>query len=168
MGFSFNNRCKCLLCSLFHQDCFLRVVAHSSTSMVNKYFGPSILDTSQSKNIHSCTICLLAKQTWDIFPLSLNNAFASFDIIHCEQWGLYHTVSTCGVYYFLTILDDYSRSIWLLKNMKLRAFKWIFWLWQFNKTAEVVHSNNGAEFVCLESHFLEHKILCQTTIAGTP
>lgn len=38
---------------------------------------------------------------------------------------------------------------------------------QFNKTVKVVRSDNGIEFVSLKSHFLEHGILHQTTIAGT-
>ena len=47
------------------------------------------------------------------FPDSSNNAKEVFDLIHCDLWGPYRTTAFCGSRYFLTILDDHSRAVWL-------------------------------------------------------
>lgn len=39
---------------------------------------------------------------------------------------------------------------------------------QFNKQVKVVHTDNGTEFTCLKSYFLEYGILHQTHIVYTP
>jgi len=57
-----------------------------------------------------CEICVRAKQTHSPFPISKNNAKTIFDLIHCDIWGPYRTSSLCGVYYFLTIVDDAGRT----------------------------------------------------------
>ena len=36
-----------------------------------------------------------------------------FEIIHCDLWGKYHTPSSCGAIYFLILVDDYSRAVWV-------------------------------------------------------
>lgn len=58
-----------------------------------------------------CAIGLRAKQTRDVFPLSSNNVVEIFDLIHCDMWGPYNVASTCGIFYFLTIFNDYSRFV---------------------------------------------------------
>ena len=61
----------------------------------------------------NCDVCLRAKQTRQCFPDSSNNAKEVFDLIHCDLWGPYRTTAFCGSRYFLTIVDDYSRAVWL-------------------------------------------------------
>lgn len=36
-----------------------------------------------------------------------------FELIHCDIWGPFSTASSSGDYYFLTIVDDYTRCTWL-------------------------------------------------------
>jgi len=36
-----------------------------------------------------------------------------FSLIHCDLWGPYHTRSLSGCYYFLCVVDDFSRAIWV-------------------------------------------------------
>jgi hypothetical protein len=60
-----------------------------------------------------CEICLRAKQTRENFPISSNKALESFALIHCDIWGPYRVASHCGAHYFLTIVDDFSRSVWV-------------------------------------------------------
>ncbi|CAH9072861.1 unnamed protein product, partial [Cuscuta europaea] len=69
---------------------------------------------SNSGNFNkSCDICARAKQTREIFTPSINRALHMFELIHCDVWGPYREPSTCGAYYFLTIVDDYSRAVWV-------------------------------------------------------
>lgn len=72
---------------------------------------------------------------------------------------------TCGAFYFFTIVDDFSRSIWiyLLSEKRevantLKIFMTIVQT-QFDKTIKVVRSDNGAEFICLKN-FLVRKEFC--------
>ncbi|GJR28422.1 ribonuclease H-like domain-containing protein [Tanacetum coccineum] len=59
-----------------------------------------------------------AKQTREPFPLSDHKSKSVGDIVHCDVWGPYRVVSDDGFKYFLTIVDDYSRAVWvyLLKS----------------------------------------------------
>ena len=60
-----------------------------------------------------CNVCLRAKQTRNKFPLSENKASDMFELIHCDLRGPYRTLSFCGASYFLTMVDDYSRAVWV-------------------------------------------------------
>ena len=67
-------------------------------------------------------LCLRAKQTRLSFPISENKTKRIFDLIHCDLWGPYRTPTHSGARYFLTIVDDYSRGVWLyLLNEKSEA-----------------------------------------------
>ena len=65
-------------------------------------------------------MCLRAKQTRASFPVSENKAMNRFDLIHCDIWGAYRTKSFCGAQYFLTIVDDATRGVWVYL-MKARS-----------------------------------------------
>ncbi|KAK3005699.1 hypothetical protein RJ639_017625 [Escallonia herrerae] len=62
----------------------------------------------------SCDVCQRAKQTRDTFPLNDHRALDIFELIHCDLWDPYRTPSSCGASYFLTIVDDYSRGVWIV------------------------------------------------------
>ncbi|CAA7059555.1 unnamed protein product [Microthlaspi erraticum] len=64
------------------------------------------------EEIKSCDICFRATQTREIFNDSINKASDCFSLVHCDVWGPYRTPSSCGAVYFLTLVDDFSRSVW--------------------------------------------------------
>nr|GMD52674.1 uncharacterized protein LOC109178736 [Ipomoea batatas] len=43
-----------------------------------------------------------------------------FDLLHMDIWGPYKVATTHGYHYFLTILDDHSRAVWVYL-MKLKS-----------------------------------------------
>ena len=54
-----------------------------------------------------------------MFFSSDNKAKEYFDLIHCDLWGAYRVPASCGGIYFLTIVDDCSRVVWIyLLNRK--------------------------------------------------
>jgi len=65
-----------------------------------------------------CDVCHRAKQIRSLFPISSTRANKPFSLIHCDLWGKYHTASLSGCHYFMCIVDDFSRAVWvfLLKN----------------------------------------------------
>ncbi|CAH9112797.1 unnamed protein product [Cuscuta epithymum] len=131
----------------------------------------STLDTGLNK---SCDACFRGKKTRDIFHISESRAFAVFDLIHCDVWGPYRSPASCGARYFLTIVDDYSRAVWVFlmkeKSEVSRILKQFIMLVdrQFNKRVKIVRSDNGTEFQCLKNYFLDHGIIFQTTCVYTP
>ena len=62
---------------------------------------------------HHCEVCFRAKHPRDKFPDSSNKASRIFEKIHCDLWGPYRHVSFCGARDFLTIVDDYSKVVWV-------------------------------------------------------
>ncbi|KAJ0547538.1 putative RNA-directed DNA polymerase [Helianthus annuus] len=123
-----------------------------------------------------CEICHKAKQVRVPFPLSDHKTKEIGDLVHLDVWGPYRVSSNEGFKYFLTVVDDYSRTVWcyLLKN-KMEVFENItgfyeLLLTQFKKRVKIFRSDNGTEFVNNQmSSFLRGKgVLHQTTCAYTP
>lgn len=70
---------------------------------------PSIKITKLVANISSkidvfeqkaCDVCQRAKQTRDSFSLNNQRASDVFELIHCDLWGPYRVLSSCGASYF--------------------------------------------------------------------
>ena len=51
-------------------------------------------------------------------PIVNNQASAPFEMVHSDMWGPCPVVSPTGFQYFVTFVDDYSRTTWLylMKN----------------------------------------------------
>ena len=100
---------------LWHQR-----LGHPSFSVLA--FLPMFLNKPATQS--PCDICFEAKQTREVFYESLNKTKECFQLIHCDVWGPYRTRSSSGAVYFLTIVDDYSRSVWtylLLEKSEVRT-----------------------------------------------
>lgn len=83
-------------------------MGHPSPKVVEIISG--IRNSCSNKN---CDVCLKAKQTREVFCSSDSKANDIFDIIHCDLWGPYRVPSSCNASYFLTIVDDASRCVWI-------------------------------------------------------
>jgi len=99
-----------------------------------------------------CDVCHKAKQTRNYFSLSESRVIWPFGLVHCDLCGCYHTLSYFGCHYFLYIMDDYSRAVWvfLLKD-KGETFKCLMNFWSMLDThfcvlIQRVGSDNGREF----------------------
>ena len=116
----------------------------------------------------------LSKKTREAFHESFNNAIEPFALVHCDVWGPYRTPSSCGAVYFLTIVDDYSRAVWihlmleksevpiLLQNFCAMAIR------QFGHSVKTFRTDNGTEFSKLKPFLRQEGILHQTSSVDTP
>ena len=79
---------------------------------------PFVSGSARDIKNKSCDVCPRAKQHRNSFPISNSKASRLFELVHVDLWGPYRTPSLCGSRYFLTIVDDFSRSVWtyLLSN----------------------------------------------------
>lgn len=111
-----------------------------------------------STDIECCDMCHRAKQTQIPFPLSDNKASRAFELVHCDLLGRYHTPSLSGAYYFLTIVDDFTRSTWVYllhdksKTQKV-LYPLVLWLGDNLVLIKVVRSDNGTKFLDVLMNF---------------
>ncbi|GAA0145430.1 hypothetical protein LIER_05626 [Lithospermum erythrorhizon] len=122
----------------------------------------------------TCTICPQAKQRRDSFLLSDSRTSRVFELLHCDLWGPNKIPYSNGAFYFLTIFDDYSHTVWVyLLHSKSDVFKYFCSFLamitrQFQAHVKIVTSDNGMEFKPLIPYFTERGILFQTSCVGTP
>ena len=148
-------------------------MGHPSARVVGSLSQVDFSVVSEISN-KACDICLRAKQTRSSFPLSSNKTSFSFELLHCDLWGPYKTPSYAGARYFLTVVDDYSRSVWLylqkdktetatnLKSLIALASR------QFQTQVKRIRSDNGTEFVAMDSYFRSQGIIHETSCVATP
>lgn len=123
-----------------------------------------------------CDVCQKAKQIRETFPLSDHKTSQLGELVHLDVWGPYKVTSKEGYKYFLTIIDDYTRAVWLyLLKSKTEVLENIesfcnLLLNQFKVNVKTFRSDNGSEFVNQNmSNFLSHRgIIHQTSCSYTP
>lgn len=82
--------------------------------------------------------------------------------------------SSCRAVYFLTIVDDFSRAVWINLMLEKSEVKTVLPNFcnmvhrQFGKPVKIIRSDNGTEFLCLSKHFADTGILHQTSCVATP
>ena len=93
------------------------------TNLCHRRFGHSfqqilrhlkLATRNKSDEVYThCPVCPLAKQTRLTFPISTTRASMMFDVVHMDLWGPYKTPTIDRKHYFLTVVDDYSRFVWV-------------------------------------------------------
>ena len=135
-------------------------ISHSRLSFIAKNF---LKFSIQSNN--ACPICPLAKQHRLPFGTSEISSKKPFDLIHCDIWDRYKYSSLSGAHYFLTIVDDYTRFTWIFlmkhKDEAQPLIKHFFSYvsTQFESHIKNFRSDNGGEFLSLQSFFKDNGVL---------
>ena len=121
-------------------------------------------------------MCELAKHHHTSFPPSFNKSNLPFTIVHTDVWVPSRIISLSGFRWFVTFIDDFSRTTWvyLLKEKSdvfscFQTFHKMV-LNQFNTSIKIVRSDNGGEYLYggLQSYFQDHGIIHQTSCVDTP
>ncbi|GJX73012.1 putative RNA-directed DNA polymerase [Tanacetum coccineum] len=116
-------------------------------------------------------VCLKAKQIIEPFSLSDHKTTDLGQIVHINVLGPYRVKSREGYKYFLTIVDDFSRDVWvsMLKG-KDEVFSNIEIFFnliknRFGKIVKIFGSANGTKFVNIQfNNFCELGLLCSRGI----
>ncbi|KAJ0478626.1 putative RNA-directed DNA polymerase [Helianthus annuus] len=118
-------------------------LGHASISK-HSHVGFIKNNSLNSKSV--CDSCVKAKLAKLPFPISTTKTSACFDLIHCDVWGKYRTPSFTRANYFLTIVDDFSRAVWvfLLKH-KYEASTCLI---HFHKMVQVQFEKNIKRIRC--------------------
>ncbi|KAL4376288.1 hypothetical protein GQ457_02G028470 [Hibiscus cannabinus] len=59
-----------------------------------------------------CQVCPLAKQRHLSFPKSSIHSQHPFELVHCDIWGPFKTATYNNQRFFLTLVDDFTRTTW--------------------------------------------------------
>ncbi|KAJ0435793.1 putative RNA-directed DNA polymerase [Helianthus annuus] len=149
-------------------------LGHPSDNVLNVL--KHTLNIETSKETQLCEVCHKAKQHRIPFPLSDHVSKCVGELVHLDLWGPYKVTSKEGFKYFLTVVDDFSRAIWVyLIKTKDEVIGCIINFYtflknQFEKTVKIFRSDNGTEFVNKQvATFSESNgILHQTSCTHTP
>ncbi|GJT34550.1 retrotransposon protein, putative, ty1-copia subclass, partial [Tanacetum coccineum] len=126
--------------------------------------------------LNFCENYVMGKSHRVSFGVGRHTTQGVIDYIHSDLWGPSQVESLGGKKYFLSIVDDYSRRVWVyILRFKDKAFR-KFKEWkqlvenQTGRTVKRVRTDNGLEFcnrefkqLCIESGIAKH-----LTVAGMP
>ena len=135
-----------------------------------KFLG--FLKSSPQLKMKFCTIYPLAKQKRLPFPSNNNICTKPFALIHVDVWGPYSIFTHDGFRFFLTIVDDATRSIgvYLMKaksDVKQLLISFYNMIWtQFNTHIKAIRSDNAPE-LSLSNFYSDHGIVHQKSYAYT-
>ncbi|KAL0401838.1 UNVERIFIED_CONTAM: Retrovirus-related Pol polyprotein from transposon RE1 [Sesamum latifolium] len=154
--------------SLWHKR-----LGHASMHAIKHIFDCNIYDNSLDM---VCDVCPKAKQSRVPFPLSESHSEIAFELIHLDVWGPYKTATSSGCNYILTILDDYTRSLWTYYSKHKSQVPSILLTFsnmvgtQFGAKIKTLRSDNGLEFINKDCQSLCHSlgIIHQTSCVYTP
>ncbi|GJT25010.1 ribonuclease H-like domain-containing protein [Tanacetum coccineum] len=130
----------------------------------------------KNESMTPCDMCHKAKQTREPFPLSDHESLQIGQLVYLDVWGPYKVTRKEGYKSFLTIIDDYSRAVWVyMLKSKDEVFVSIehfvnLLLNQFDVKVKVLRSDNGTEFVNnkMQSFCKDKGIIHQTSMTYTP
>ena len=77
-----------------------------------------LLGKDKLDKLEFCEHCILGKQHRVKFGSGIHHSSRPFEYVHSDLWGPSKTLTHGGGSYFLSIIDDYSRRVWVfvLKN----------------------------------------------------
>ncbi|KAL0289241.1 UNVERIFIED_CONTAM: Retrovirus-related Pol polyprotein from transposon RE2, partial [Sesamum radiatum] len=109
------------------------------------------------------------------FASSAIRTKSTFDLVHMDIWGPYKEPTTFACHYFLTIVDDFSRSTWTFymkyKSQSLETFQNFckLVLTQFNKHVKCIRTDNRTKFLSesFQSSLCDSGIIHQRSCAYT-
>lgn len=114
----------------------------------------------------------MAKQKRLPFEFNNNLSLEPFDLLHFDIWGPFAHETHEGYKYFLTIVDDCTRTTWIylltLKSVVLIVFPDFLKLMetQFGKTVKAIRSDNAPELAfssLIKSRGMIHYFSCVDT-----
>ena len=109
-------------------------------------------------------VCPITKHKRLPFPNSKHLSDHAFDLIHCDVQGPFAKATHDGFRYFLTIVDDATRSTWVYlmksktetRSLLISFCKMIFT--QFQTSIKVIRTDNAQEFL-LKEFYAQHGII---------
>src|SRR4051812_29728782 len=149
---------------------------HVSERGLVKLGKQNLLGGDKVEKLKICEPYLLGKSCRVKFNKGIQRTHGSLDYIHADLWGPARCASHSGARYFLSIVDDYSRKLWVfIQKTKDETFE-NFKSWktlvenQTGRKVKRLRTDNGLEFCneAFDSFYATSSIARYRTTAGTP
>ncbi|CAA3009529.1 Retrovirus-related Pol poly from transposon TNT 1-94 [Olea europaea subsp. europaea] len=134
-----------------------------------------LLGKDDIETMEFCETCVLGKSHKVSFEASSHRTSRPLDYVHADLWGPEKHSTFGGSKYFLSLVDDYSRKVWIFPLKASKNFgKFRVWLKsvenQLDKKLKTLRTNNGLEFCNIEfDNFCKQKgITRHRTVKYTP
>lgn len=89
-----------------------------------------LLDIKEMNELKSCENCILGKSKRIKFSQATRTIQEKLSYIHADLWGTARVVTMEGTRYFMSLIDDKSRKVWIyLLKTKDEAFS-VFKVWK--------------------------------------
>ncbi|KAH9647652.1 hypothetical protein KPL70_025267 [Citrus sinensis] len=88
-------------------------LGHMSVKGLKELEKQGVLGKDKIEELDFCEDCVFGKSTRHNFKHSTSKSIGILDYIHSDLWGPAQTSSLGGNSYFLSIIDDYSRRVWV-------------------------------------------------------
>ncbi|KAH9763592.1 Integrase catalytic domain-containing protein [Citrus sinensis] len=153
-------------------------LGHMSLRSLKELQKQGVLGSSQISELDFCEDCVLGKATRNSFGKSVHSTKGILEYIHSDLWGPAQTISLGG--YFLSLIDDYSRRVWVyvLKHKdqvfgKFREWKSLVEN-QIRLKVKKLITDNGLEFCnqefdnyCADHGIARHRLWAETLLTAS-
>ncbi|WVZ16441.1 hypothetical protein V8G54_009423 [Vigna mungo] len=151
-------------------------MGHISEKGLEELEKQDLLLGDKLQKLDFCDHCVLGKSHRIPFGKGKHSTERPFEYVHADLWGPTRTLTHGGGAYFLSIIDDFSRRVWIyvLKNKSETFQKFKEWHTQIENQLgcrlKCLRTDNGLEFVSEEFNgFCKEKgIRRHRTVVGTP
>lgn len=165
------NTCINKICTISNQALWhfrLKHLSHYRLSKMSQVY-PNITHDNKA----SCDICHFAKHKKLPFNYNISKASRYFELIHFDVWYPLAANSIIVHKYFLTVLDNFSRYVWIIilkskteVSTHDRHFVTLIEN-QFKTCLNFIRTDNGLEFL-LSSFYASKGIIHQRYCVETP
>ncbi|KAL6333340.1 hypothetical protein AAG906_028525 [Vitis piasezkii] len=100
--------------SIAFYELWHRRMGHPSSRVVDVIYEVDSVGRNDGVKNKFCDICFRAQQTREVFFSSDNKAKECFDLIHCDLWGAYRVLASCGEdedLYMQNDMDEQQASV---------------------------------------------------------
>ncbi|KAH9660266.1 hypothetical protein KPL70_024153 [Citrus sinensis] len=127
-------------------------LGHISEKGLKELEHQGMFGTDKIGKLEFCEVCVLGKSSRGSFKRSNQKSQGRLEYAHTDLWGPAQNVSLGGNRYFLSIIDDFSRKVWVyvLKNKDQVFEKFKEWKHlvenQTGQRLKKLRTDNGLEF----------------------
>ncbi|KAH9648136.1 hypothetical protein KPL70_025471 [Citrus sinensis] len=151
-------------------------LGHMSEKGLRELKKQGVIGSDQITSLEFCEKCVFGKATRQKFGTGKKETKHSLDYIHSDLWGPSQVLSHGGARYFMTLIDDYTRKVWVyvLKQKGEALMKFKEWMTlienQTGRKVKRLRTDNGLEYCSKEfdSYYKEKGIVRHKTVRHTP
>ena len=151
-------------------------LAHLGERNLKELYSQKAFGEDKFQPLEFCEHCVLGKAHRVRFSTGEHKKKGTLDYIHLDLWGPAQTATRGGARYFLSLIDDYSRKLWVyVLKSKDQVFD-VFKTWkalvenQTGKRVKRLRTDNGLEFCNREFNGFcaKHGIVRHRTVRSIP